>query len=167
MRADPGLVQWAQGHIDAGVPVQIGTEHTYGAGPCHGPYFRGRWYQCAFNVKPGPHELSQLLDLEAQNWAPGLVKDRMTAGIGPLALGGYGPPAPQYESRYLEQQLHSALCDDAHGPLDVWLWLAGSLRPETLAKINKTAAEPAGAKDYTSLLYAYSSHNVNGTNLCV
>eukprot|EP01045_Picozoa_sp_COSAG04_P008707 COSAG04_NODE_488_length_13495_cov_24.281257_12_plen_377_part_00 len=24
----PGLVQWAQGHIDAGVRVQIGTEHT-------------------------------------------------------------------------------------------------------------------------------------------
>ena len=72
----------------------------------------------------------------------------------------------QYPSQYLEQQLHSALCDDEHGPLDVWLWLAGALTPETLAKINKTSTEPGGAADYTSLLHAYSSHNKNGTDLC-
>jgi hypothetical protein len=167
----PGLQQWVQGHVDAGVDVQVGTEHTYGSGPCSGPYYTGRWYQCAFEVQCGPHndcahQLSGVLDLESKQWPPGLVKDRMTAGIGPLALGGYGSPAPQYESRYLAQQLHSALCDDAHGALDVWLWMAGALRPQTLAKINRTASEPGGAHDYTSLLYAYSSHNNNGTDLC-
>jgi hypothetical protein len=85
----------------------------------------------------------------------------MTGGIGPLGLGGYGRPAPMYESRYLEQVLQSALCDDVHGPLDVWLWLAGVLTAENLAKINKTAVEPGGAKDYTTLLYAYVAHQHN------
>ena len=83
-----------------------------------------------------------------------------------LGLGGYGPPAPQYESRYLQQQLHSALCDDKQGPLDAWLWLAAALTPDALAKINKTATEPNGAKDFTSLLYAYSGQNQNLTDLC-
>jgi hypothetical protein len=68
--------------------------------------------------------------------------------------------------RYLRQQLHSALCDNADGPLDVWLWLAGELSPTTLAKINKTVTEPRGAADYTTLLYAYSAQNTNTTNLC-
>ena len=72
-----------------------------------------------------------------------------------------------YESRYLEQVLQSALCDDAHGPLDVWLWLAGALTPESLAKINKTATEPGGAKDYTTLLHAYVAiHDCDLSAMC-
>jgi hypothetical protein len=90
----------------------------------------------------------------------------MSAGIGPLGLGGYGRPAPQYEAKYLRQQLQSALCDDAARALDVWLWLAGALTRETLAKINKTATEPDGSADYTSLLWAYSQHNKNATDFC-
>ena len=104
--------------------MQIGSEHTYGAGPCSGPYYTGKWYQCAFEVQPGPHHLSSVLDLEAKHWPAAPVRARMTAGIAPLALGGIRP-SPQYESRYLAEQLRSALCDDANGPLDVWLWLAG------------------------------------------
>ena len=159
--------------VSAAAPFASSSEaskkrlHTDGAGPCSGPYYTGSWYQCAFEDPAGPHHLAQVLDTEAKQWPPSdSVGARMTAGIGPLALGGYGAPAPQYPSQYLEQQLHSALCDDEHGPLDVWLWLAGALTPETLAKINKTSTEPGGAADYTSLLHAYSSHNKNGTDLC-
>ena len=91
---------------------------------------------------------------------------RMTAGLLPLALGAFGPPSPMYESKYLRWQLRSALCDDPLKPFDVWLWLAGNLDAHTLHEINKTKVQPGGAADYTSLLYAYSSHNANGTDLC-
>jgi len=165
----PGLIEWVRGHIDAGLNVLIGNEHTYGAGPCSGPYYKGQWYQCAFGSfsGSGKHHLNELLNHEYDSWpaAPSL-RQRMTAGIGPLGLGGYGPPAPQYESRYLQEQLQSALCDQADGPIDVWLWLAGKLDATNLALINRTAAEPGGASDYTSLLYAYSSHNRNETDFC-
>jgi hypothetical protein len=39
-----GLESWAAGHVDAGLSVKIGIEHTYGAGPCSGPYYKGAWY---------------------------------------------------------------------------------------------------------------------------
>ena len=57
----PGLQQWVEGHLAGGVRVQIGTEHTYGAGPCKGPYYTGNWYQCAFETPAGPHHLSKTL----------------------------------------------------------------------------------------------------------
>jgi hypothetical protein len=57
----PGLVQWVEGHLDAGVRVQIGTEHTYGAGPCSGPYYTGQWYECAWTEAPaGSHHFAQV-----------------------------------------------------------------------------------------------------------
>ena len=94
----------------------------------------------------------------------------MSAGLGPLDLGGHenpsGKPAPLYASKYLAEQLLSALCDDAGGPMPTWLWLAGSLTPESLAAINKTATEPSGGKEYSDLLFAFSEHNKNGTDLC-
>ena len=50
--------------------------------------------------------------------------------------------------------------------MPTWLWLAGALTPETLAAVNKTATEPSGGKEYSDLLFAFSEHNKNGTDLC-
>jgi hypothetical protein len=80
--------------------------HRYGEGPCSGPYYTGNWFQCDWpEVPSGPHHLSQVLDVEAKNWLPlsSSVGARMSAGLLPLTLGGYGPPAPQYESRYVKK----------------------------------------------------------------
>ena len=65
----------------------------------------GAWYQCGFEGHPGAHHLAEIMALEAKNWPSGAsVGARMSAGIGPLGLGGYGKPAPQYESRYLRRR---------------------------------------------------------------
>ena len=72
----------------------------------------------------------------------------------------------QYAHVFLEQQLRSALCDAGAGAADVWLWLAGRLSRETLAAINTSAVDPGGAADFTKLLFAFSEHNQNGTDLC-
>lgn len=166
----PGLVDWVRGHIDAGLNVQVGIEHTYGAGPCSGPYYHGSWFQCSFGGPPGstgPHHLKAVIDSEYQSWpAAASVSERMTAGISPPNLGAFGPASPQYEAVYLRQQLRSALCDEPTGPLDVWWWPAGGLTHAALAAINATVTEPNGAQDYTSLMYAFIAQNTNTTDLC-
>ena len=70
-----GLIEWIQGHVDAGLKVKVGTEHTYGAGPCSGPYYTGQWFQCDFGGPPGvqipnAHHLNQTLAYEYNSWPP-------------------------------------------------------------------------------------------------
>jgi len=67
--------------------------------------------------------------------------------------------------KHRREQLRSALCDNPGGPLDVCMWVPGGLTPGNLARIKATRIEPNGAADYTDLLRAYSSQNVNATDL--
>ena len=78
----------------------------------------------------------------------------LSAGLGPLQLEAH---TTQYALKDFRTQLRSALCDEAAGPIETWLWLAGDLTP---AAVGNTS----GAAAYLSLLHSYSTHN--GTDLC-
>ena len=144
----PGLELWVRGHVDAGLRVRIGIEDTYGAGPC----LPGRpWWTCwdgGGHGKGSGHKTSVTANAEAGSWPiAGGVTEKVSAGLAPLLLETH---TAQYAPVYFEQQLRSALCDEAAGPLEVWLWLGGDLTPASLANIS-------GGADYLRTLHAYSA----------
>jgi hypothetical protein len=135
---------WYQGFADAGLPVYLGAEHTYGAGPGD---LGNAWYQSWWQGRA----TKETCDWKRIQFPFVTSNRRVIAGLFPI---DFGARKPNYRARYFREQLASAANDDPAGPIPVWLWPQGPFTPESWQAVVHPEGETAA--DYLQALREYS-----------